>query len=145
MPKAPRTSSSSSAKCGRIDVVVGVVERTDGCVLIAKRQGDQHLAGLWEFPGGKVDLGEGLQSALIRELQEEVGLRLSEPKYLFRIDYDYPEKSVSLHIFSVVNFTGAAQGLEGQAVAWVSKTKLSEYSFPEANQPILDYLQDGCG
>jgi len=122
-----------------IHVAVGVIEK-DNTILIAKRQKGQHLEGFWEFPGGKVEAGESAEDALIRELQEEVNIKVTSSKFLFDIDYAYPEKNVKLSIYVVSHFTGEATGSEGQALQWCSINALQKYTFPPANQAIIDYL-----
>ena len=125
----------------QIRVAVGVVEDASGKFLVALRQDGQHLAGLWEFPGGKVESDELPQLALSRELSEEVGICVEHADFLLRIDHDYSEKQVSLFIYLVRQFTGDASGREGQTVRWVSPEELLELEFPEANQQIIDYLK----
>ncbi len=122
-----------------IRVAVGVIEGPQG-ILIARRQKGQHLEGLWEFPGGKVEVGEEALDALSREILEETQLHVGGASFLFDIRHDYPEKTVILHIFHVTTFTGDAQGHEGQEVRWAPRAELDSYDFPEANQAILDYL-----
>ena len=74
-------------------MVVGVIENTKGEILIARRQAGQHLAGLWEFPGGKVEAEEKDEVALKRELNEELGINVRSASHLFDIDHEYPEKT----------------------------------------------------
>jgi len=124
----------------QIRVAVGVVENTHGQILICKRQAGQHLAGLWEFPGGKIEPEESGDQALVRELNEEVAIEAFAPEYLFTINHTYPEKQVSLLIYRVTGFNGEAAGVEGQELKWVKKPELVSYEFPEANKAILDYL-----
>lgn len=124
-----------------LHVVVAVL-RAQGQVLIAQRQSHQHLGGLWEFPGGKVDAGEQPKTALVRELQEELGLSLSSEQFteLIKIPFHYPDKSVLLDVY-VTEVAEAelqqAQGQEGQPVRLVPQQELSNYQFPEANQQII--------
>lgn len=127
-----------------IDVVVAVIEDANRGILISKRRAHQHLAGWWEFPGGKVDVGEGISQALHREIQEELGLSVTAFEFLYKIDHDYPEKSVSLHVFHVTSIAGDVydQGQEGQEVKWVPRPKLREYEFPPANERILEQFAD---
>ncbi|WP_096085325.1 8-oxo-dGTP diphosphatase MutT [Agaribacterium haliotis] len=130
------------AKLSSIAVVVGVIENRDGEILISRRQAQQHLAGLWEFPGGKVDSGESKEQALVRELKEELDLEL-EPgaaDFLFDIEHDYAEKRVCLHIFHVRQFSGEAKSMEGQPLSWVSRSEIADYEFPEANKRIVEWL-----
>ena len=133
----------------RVHVAVGVIKNSDGEILIAKRADHQHQGGLWEFPGGKVETGETVPQALIRELKEEVNLDCisAEIAPLMQQSYDYPDKSVLLDIYWVVEpsdekqFKMQAQGLEGQPLAWVSVDYLDQYEFPAANTVIIDQLR----
>lgn len=120
-----------------IHVAAAVIEDGLGNVFLAKRSDDKHQGGLWEFPGGKVEAGESSESALKRELDEEIGIQVIESKRLIQIPHHYPDKSVFLDVFRVTVFSGDAWGKEGQEVRWVPIQELDRYSFPEANQPIL--------
>jgi 8-oxo-dGTP diphosphatase len=120
----------------RIWVAVGVVENPDGKVFICRRTDGQHQAGKWEFPGGKVESGEGMPAALIRELAEEIGIEAQLCEPLLQIEHDYPDKSVLLDVWRVTAFEGEPYGREGQAALWVERDALLNYEFPEANQPI---------
>lgn len=109
-------------------------------VLIARRPVDKHKGGYWEFPGGKIESSETAEQALIREIAEEVNIQIESVELFEEIRYTYPEKVVHLLFFACLNFTGEARGLEGQEVRWVEKSELSQYQFPEANQPIVEKL-----
>lgn len=129
-----------------VHVAVAVVVVNDHDVLIARRPSDKHLGGLWEFPGGKVENGESVASALVRELDEEVALSVSESAMtpLLQIPFTYPEKTVLLDVYWVeanMNDALLAHGAEGQEVRWVAYTRLMEFEFPEANQPIVEAVQ----
>ncbi len=124
-------------------VAVGIIfDASKEKVLIAQRQRGQHLAGKWEFPGGKIDPGEENTEALIRELHEELGIDVNVPEFLFDIDFEYPEKCVTLHIFRVEDFKNAPVGCEGQVLQWVHLNALEHIDFPEANSQIVRYLLD---
>jgi 8-oxo-dGTP diphosphatase len=121
-----------------------------GKVLIAKRADHQHQGGLWEFPGGKVELGESVQVALQRELEEELGLQSSieDMRPLITIPFHYPDKSVLLDVWSVYggvmpdtdNVVHGLTGKEGQPLLWVDRAELTAYEFPQANKAIIDAL-----
>jgi len=120
----------------RILVAAAVIRRA-GKILIAQRPLDKHQGGLWEFPGGKVEEGEPVQQALVRELEEELGITATAVRSLIRITHDYPDKSVCLDVWEVLEFVGEPHGREGQPVRWVTPAELDEYDFPAANKPIL--------
>ncbi len=123
-----------------VAVAVAVVNED---ILIARRPDDKHQGGLWEFPGGKVELGETTAAALVRELDEEVALPVAAEHMspLMQIPFNYPDKSVLLDVIWVdvpMNNALLAHGAEGQEVRWVHYTKLADFQFPEANVAILD-------
>lgn len=123
-----------------LQVAVGVVCCPAGRVLIAFRSPEQHLGGLWEFPGGKIKPFESTPDALKRELEEEVGIQVKQTRPLIKIRHDYPDKSVLLDVLIVDAFDGEAYGREGQQIAWVHPNDLDDYRFPEANKLILKAL-----
>lgn len=125
----------------RLHVVAAVIRDPSGKVLIAKRHEKLHQGGLWEFPGGKVEHGESVEQALVRELQEELSIRANEFRPLIRIPYDYPDRKVLLDIWRVNDFIGVAHGAEGQEVRWVETGQLHDYRFPAANVPIITAAQ----
>lgn len=120
-----------------VHVAVGVIENEQGEVLIAKRHGHLHQGGLWEFPGGKINTGESVFTALQREFSEEVALQINSSEPLIRIPFAYPDKKVLLDVHRITAFQGEAQGLEGQEVRWVKKDELSQFDFPAANRTII--------
>lgn len=124
-----------------VQVAVGVIKNSLGQILIAKRADDAHQGGLWEFPGGKVEVAETVLSALARELREELAIEVSSAQPLIQICHDYGDKSVQLDVCIVEEFTGNAVGNEGQPVRWVETSDLSDYEFPAANRPIITALQ----
>ncbi|MDR8525400.1 8-oxo-dGTP diphosphatase MutT [Shewanella fidelis] len=122
-----------------IHVAVGVIKQGNR-ILLAKRPLELHQGGKWEFPGGKVEQDETTSEALIRELKEEVNLDVMNTSPMMEIHHDYGDKKVFLDIHWVENFTGTAQGMEGQQVCWVEKEDLQQYDFPEANKAILEKI-----
>ncbi len=124
-----------------IHVAAGVISNTRGEILIAKRDQNAHQGGLWEFPGGKLESGEAVDVALVRELQEELGITATQLSPLIQIRHDYSDKSVLLDVWRVTDFDGEAHGREGQPVRWVSPVELNQYSFPAANVPIVAAAQ----
>lgn len=121
-------------------VAVGVVVNSDGKILIAKRPLNAHQGGLWEFPGGKVDAGETIQQALVRELREELAIDVLTSQPLIQIRHHYPDKSVLLDVHKITQFTGDPCGNEGQPVKWVDANALDNFEFPAANRPIISAI-----
>lgn len=126
----------------QVHVAVGVIVDDQQRVLIALRPDHVHQGGLWEFPGGKVEAGETVESALARELFEELGVKVLHCRSLLVIQHDYVDKSVRLDVWWVDQFTGLPEGREGQPIAWVTAAALHDYSFPEANRPIITAICD---
>jgi 8-oxo-dGTP diphosphatase len=122
---------------GYLHVAVAVIEDPAGRILLARRPQHLHQGGLWEFPGGKVESGEDVRSALVRELEEEVGITLTCASPLIRIPYAYPDRKVLLDVWRVSAFENVAHGAEGQVIRWVEPNALHDYDFPEANRPII--------
>ena len=120
-----------------IHVAVGVVINECSQVLVALRPDKLHQGGLWEFPGGKVESGENGQSALVREFLEEVSLQLEDSAPLMTVSHDYGDKRVFLDVWICRQYTGVAQGKEGQQVRWAGKHELAGLQFPAANTAIL--------
>ncbi|MFL0801739.1 MAG: 8-oxo-dGTP diphosphatase MutT [Agarilytica sp.] len=123
-----------------IRVAVGVIVNQKNEICISLRQKGQHLAGCWEFPGGKIEADESVFQALKRELYEELGLDVLSSTPLTTINFEYPEKHVCLEVHSVRQFSGEAIGKEQQEVRWVLPLDLPKYTFPEANKAIIDTI-----
>ncbi len=121
-------------------VAVACVINAERKVLVARRPKGVHLEGLWEFPGGKLEEGEPVFTALQRELIEEIGIQIQSARQLIKIIHDYPEKTVKLDTWLVSEWTGKAMGLEGQEIKWLDQKVLQEYQFPAADLPIITAL-----
>ncbi len=115
----------SSHDLAAVRVAVGVVAR-DGCVLVTHRRDGQLLGGWWEFPGGKVETGESIEVALVRELREEVGIETEPVRALAEIIHTYPHATVHLHPFLARCLAGEPQPLEVAACRWVNHAELTE-------------------
>ncbi|MEQ9209202.1 MAG: 8-oxo-dGTP diphosphatase MutT [Pseudomonadales bacterium] len=122
-----------------VRVAVGVIVR-NGQICISLRPDHLHKGGCWEFPGGKIDEGETVESALARELGEELGIEVISTSPIIDIDWAYPEKNVRLEVLQVNEFIGEPRGLENQQVRWIPVGDLIEYQFPEANRAIVEAL-----
>ncbi len=124
-----------------IHVAAAALVDPQGLVLIARRHEDAHQGGLWEFPGGKCEPGESIESALKRELHEELGVDVQAHRPLIRITHHYDDRSVLLDVHRVDTWAGELHGREGQPLAWVSPADLAAYPMPEADVPIVRALQ----
>ncbi|MDO6719226.1 8-oxo-dGTP diphosphatase MutT [Psychrosphaera sp. 1_MG-2023] len=125
----------------QIHVAAAIIYR-NGQFLLSKRQSHQHQGGKWEFPGGKVESGETVQQALIRELKEEINIEVTTTSPFHSLKFDYPEKTVKLDFLLVSEFDGEEAGLEGQEVSWFDKSELLALTFPDANVPVLAKIRD---
>lgn len=125
----------------RLDVVAGILEDTDGRVLITERVDDGPFHGLWEFPGGKIRHGESPSGALCRELTEEIGVEPIESEHFISLQYDYPDRSVAIDFYLVARWRNEPRGLEGQALNWVDIADLDVAILLPANKPVVDALQ----
>lgn len=123
-----------------IEVASGLIHR-DGRYLIARRKAGVHLAGYWEFPGGKREAGETLEECLQRELREELNVRVDIPVPYRIVRHEYPEKVVELHFFRCVIESGEAEALECAELRWVLPEEFSQFEFPPADGVILEALQ----
>lgn len=126
-----------------VRVAVGVVCDDENRILIARRAEHRHQGGLWEFPGGKIEEGETLAQALIRELHEELGIDVAPERCepLMTIEHDYGDKAVRLEVCWVRQFQGVPTGKEGQPLRWIDVADLNDYAFPKANDAIVEAIQ----
>ncbi len=124
------------AACALVDL--------DGRVLLAKRPEGKKMAGLWEFPGGKLNPGETPEAALIRELKEELGIDVTAACLapLFFASHGYERFHLLMPLYVCRRWKGSPTGREGQTLAWVHKDKLGEYKMPEADRPLVPLLRD---
>lgn len=124
-----------------IDVAAGLVFR-DGRLLITQRKPGSHLAGLWEFPGGKRNEGESWENCLRRELREELAIEVLVGRVFDEVTHAYPEKTVRLRFFMCTLRDGEPQPLDCAALAWVTALELAGYTFPPADSKLLARLPD---
>jgi len=129
-----------------LHVVAAAIVDDSGRVLVARRPDHVHQGGLWEFPGGKLEVGEEPHTGLCRELDEEVGIRVLRSRPLIRVHHDYGDRAVLLDVWRVDGFAGEAHGREGQPVLWVRPEDLPRLDMPAANRPIVSAvrLPDRC-
>ena len=123
-------------------VAVALVDG-DGRVLLAQRPAGKMMAGLWEFPGGKVQQGEAPEAALIRELKEELGIDVAESCLapLTFASHRYERFHLLMPLYVCRRWTGDVASREGQALAWVRPMKLDQYAMPPADRPLVAMLQ----
>ena len=122
------------AACALVDV--------DGRVLIAQRPQGKTMAGLWEFPGGKVENGEQPEQTLIRELKEELGISVSAACLapLTFASHSYPDFHLLMPLYVCRRWEGTVTALEGQTLAWVRPNRLRDYPMPPADEPLVSHL-----
>ena len=124
-----------------IHVVAGILNDAHGRVLLAQRAQGSHLAGLWEFPGGKIEPGELAAAALRRELHEELGIEIGATEPVISIPWHYPEKSIVLHALRVHEFSGAPHGQQQQQLRWDFPNDMSGIPMPPPDRPIVTALR----
>lgn len=125
----------------RIHVVAGALFDAAGRVLVARRPDGSHLAGLWEFPGGKLKPEESRENGLARELDEELGVRVLAAHPLIWVRHRYPDRDVELDVWRVVSYAGVPYGREGQPITWRDPRDLEVAEFPPADAPVLAALR----
>jgi 8-oxo-dGTP diphosphatase len=125
-------------------VAAAALVDADGRVLICQRPEGKQLAGLWEFPGGKVEAGESPQGALARELKEELGVAVAEAdmQAFSFASHAYEKFHLLMPVFMIRRWEGEAEALEGQKLAWVSAAEIRSYPAPEADLPLFEQFID---
>jgi 8-oxo-dGTP diphosphatase len=123
-------------------VVAAALYDRDGRILIAERPAGKHMAGRWEFPGGKVNAAESEADALTRELREELGIEVASSHPFMRLVHSYADRDVELSMWIVESFMGEPQGLDGQRLKWVQPARLSDEDILEADWPFVEALKE---
>ena len=123
-----------------IPVAVGIARDPMGRLLVGQRPSCKAHPGKWEFPGGKLEPGESVFKALVREFREELGLEIIRAEPAFVVRHRYPDRSVELNIWQVINCRGNATGREGQFVCWVAPRELAALDFLDGNQTIVERI-----
>ncbi len=137
--QAERPRPKPSRKRPHYRIAAGVVWK-EGEILIARRPEEGLLGGLWEFPGGKVEDGESLEAAAVREIREELGIEVEPGGMIAAIDHAYSHFSITLHAFHCKYLAGAPRALGCDDFAWVKPEQLDGYAFPAANRRLLAQL-----
>jgi len=124
-----------------IITVVAAIIRSANRILITRRFDDVHLPGYWEFPGGKVEMNESLESALEREIREELGVKIRVEDEYFTTEHTYPSRTVRLHFFNCSVLDGEPTPLEVADMRWVEPHELHQFQFPPADEDLIQRLQ----
>ena len=122
-------------------VTAGLVWK-DGKLLITKRPEGSHLAGYWEFPGGKQEPGESLEACLEREIREELGMEVKAVEHLLQINHDYETKSITLHLFQCSWLRGDPTLIGCDEIRWVKPEELANYRLPPPDLQLLPCIQN---
>jgi 8-oxo-dGTP diphosphatase len=123
-------------------VVAGILWKGDS-ILICQRQRSDAYGLQWEFPGGKVKDGEGLSTALKRELEEELAIRAEIGGEVFRLRHHYPDRYVEVVFFAITNYAGELRNQVFEAIAWAPRAKLPEHNFLEADRELVKRISKG--
>jgi mutator protein MutT len=138
--RAGTVPESPAGAAPAIHVAAGVLVDRGGRVLIAQRPPGKHLAGAWEFPGGKLEPGERPADGLRRELKEEIGVDIERPRPLMRLRHTYAYGEVLLDIWVVRRYRGEPRSLDGQALRWCRRAELADADLLPADRPIVEAL-----
>ena len=133
--------SARAGAAGAIQVVAGVLADAAGRVLLAQRPAGRDFAGLWEFPGGKLEPGEDAHAALARELREELGIAIAASAPLIRVPWRYPHRDLVLEVRRVAAWQGTPRPHEAQALAWAEPATIDPLTMPPADRPALAALR----
>ena len=127
-----------------VQVAAGALFDPQGRVLLAERPAGKPMAGLWEFPGGKIEPQETPEAALIRELREELGIIITAPAPLSFVSHSYESFHLVMLLFSVTSWQGSLKGQQGQELRWVDPGKIAEFPMPAADYPLLPAVQSAA-
>lgn len=124
-----------------LQIAVGIIRNDAGEIFITQRAADAHMANKWEFPGGKIEAGESAEEAMIRELQEEVGITPQGAALFDTLEYQFPDRHITLWFWLVESWEGDPWGREGQPGQWIAQSELDAKDFPPANEPVITKLK----
>jgi A/G-specific adenine glycosylase len=139
--QAERPVKRAKSKPPHYEVAAGIIYDAAGLILIAQRPLDGLLGGMWEFPGGKQEVGETLQACLQRELREELAIEVRVGDLFAVVDHAFTHFSITLHAFICQHTGGAPQALGARAFAWVTLDQLADYAFGKADRRVIDQLR----
>jgi 8-oxo-dGTP diphosphatase len=123
-------------------VVAGAIFDSAGRLLLAERPPGKHMAGGWEFPGGKREPGEERFDTLKRELQEEIGIEILEAEPLIAYEHEFADRTIKLDLWFVLNYSGTPQSLEGQNLRWVTLDQLNDVGLLAADAPMIEPIRE---
>lgn len=123
-----------------LHISTGIIRNAQGEIFITQRAADAHMANKWEFPGGKIEEGESAEQAMVRELQEEVGIVARNAVLFDKLEYQFPDRHITLWFWLVEEWQGEPWGKEGQPGRWVAQGELLAAAFPPANEPVIAKL-----
>ncbi|WP_392552133.1 8-oxo-dGTP diphosphatase MutT [Orbus wheelerorum] len=126
----------------KIEIAVGIVRSHDGQIFITQRGENSHLAGFWEFPGGKVEPNETPFQTLQREIAEEIDINIHDAKYLKTVEHQYNDRFITIHVYLIEEWDGEPFAAEGQPSRWVDEEELNADEFPDANRTIIEMLKN---
>lgn len=124
-----------------VQVVAGIIKDKENKIFIAQRNLKKSQGGLWEFPGGKIEVNESREHALIRELQEELDITVEVNKYVGEKTFEYPDKSINLIVFECKIISGEVKLEEHEDSKWVRIEELKNFKFSPADEFIVDILE----
>ncbi len=124
-----------------LNISTGIIRNSQQQIFITQRAADAHMANKWEFPGGKIEAGETPEQALVRELQEEVGITPLGATLFEKLEYQFPDRHITLWFWLVERWEGEPWGKEGQPGNWVAQSELDTETFPPANEPVISRLK----
>ncbi|HED3138452.1 8-oxo-dGTP diphosphatase MutT [Citrobacter farmeri] len=121
----------------KLNIAVGIIRNPYNEIFITQRAADAHMANKLEFPGGKIEAGETPEQALSRELQEEVGITPVDATLFEKLEYQFPDRHITLWFWLVESWKGEPWGKEGQPGKWIAAGMLQAEDFPPANEPVI--------
>lgn len=124
----------------QLNIAVGIIRNAEKNIFITRRRADAHMANMLEFPGGKIEAGETPEQALVRELEEEVGIKAQQYALYMRLEHQFSDRQVTLWFYLVEGWQGEPWGKEGQPGDWIPQGALQAGDFPPANQAVIEKL-----
>jgi len=142
-PPLPMTTLPIPEETTLIHKVIGaaIIWNESGQILIDRRLPGGSSGGLWEFPGGKLEPGETIEECVLREIKEELAIEIAIEQHFQTIDHYYKDLRVTLHFYHCRHLSGLPQPLESEEIRWVTLAEMDQFTFPTANQKVIDCLK----